>query len=239
MNSSKFSSALVVAALVGQAHASPLRLGYFNTFKSDSRMMIAAPHGGFDLNTDLLALRLVRRLGWSCVAATGFRKKSRPINVNRPTEGVGLKSSQERHTEDARIVYDAFMKHIEEVSPNGIDFYVEIHGMNRPEIYDHIQIATVGISTDDAEKIKRLFGREIAKLGLNYQVTIEGIDDIHFTAMGAKTFGSLKDVSRALHIELPWGLRVQQMTEGVELLAAVLPKVAKLLTCDGRLESVL
>lgn len=238
MNSLKISSAIVVAALVGQAHASPLGLGYFNTFKSDTRMMIAAPHGGFDLNTDHLALRLVRRLGWSCVVATGFRKKSHPINVNRPTEGVGLRSSQERHTEDARIVYDAYMKHVEESAPNGIDFYVEIHGMSRPEIYDHIQIATVGVSIEDAEKIKMLFQQEIEELGLSYQVTIEGLDDIHFTAMGAKKFGSLKDVSRALHIELPWGLRVQQMDEGVELLAHVLPKAAALLTdCPHRLAS--
>lgn len=227
---------LLVSALIGRAHASPLALGHFNAFKSETRKMIAAPHGGFDLNTDHLSLRLIRKLGWSGVVATGFRKDSHPINVNRPTEGVRLKSWQERHTEDARIVFDAFMNHVAEAAPSGLDFYVEIHGMSRPDISDHIQIATVGVSIDQAQAIKDFFEQALRGLGLNYQTKIEGVDRLHYTAIATKSFGSLKSLKPALHIELPWQLRVQKMDKGVELLAKVLPEAAALLIdCERRL----
>lgn len=228
MNYLKMAATLVVAATMSQAYGSPLAFGHFIVVKSQTGHLIAAPHGGFDLNTDHLTLRLIRRLGWSGVTATGFRQRTHLINVNRPTEGVGLSPEQERHTENAQIVFDEFIKKLDEASQGDVQFYVEIHGMSR--IADEIQIATVGVAPSEAERIKKIFRLKLRELFLaqKYQPMIEGVDQIHFTAAATKKFGSLKSVSRALHIELPWGLRMQDMDKSVELLADVLPKIARL-----------
>ena len=207
----------------------------FGTFTSDERHspnLLTAPHGGFDLGTEVLTRDTARNLGWDSVIAVGFRQRSHPINVNRPTEGIGLAAAVEAHTDGAKLVYDAFHEKVfKDFEHGGPEFYVEIHGEGRAELQGTIEIATVGVSPEQAGKIAAIFRAELKALALptNYRVAIEGQDKIFFMASASKKIGILSEVHRALHIELPRKLRTEDPSSTIQLLTHALPRIADLL----------
>src|SRR5262249_56641423 len=98
---------------------------------------------------------------------------------------------------------------VREVSHGPLRFYAEIHGNGRPEAVDRIEIATVGVDVEEAEKLRTLFelvrdAHLRARPGaLRLAVRIEPADPLVYTASGAKRTGILHLSERALHIELP------------------------------------
>src|SRR5207249_9148764 len=86
------------------------------------------------------------------VVATGFTLEpdrpdgpGRRYQVNRPMEGVpGRPAAQEVSSDGARRVYEAYEQRVRAVAQGPLAFYVEIHGNNRREAAQRIEIATVG-----------------------------------------------------------------------------------------------
>ncbi len=187
--------------------------------------VLAAPHGQFDYRTEHITALVAFRLKWSYVIARGFRTFRKPINVNRPTEGVRLAAGEEKHTHDAMLVFRQYESHVRELNPQ---FYVEIHGATL--IQNRIEIALNGVSPTIAAKIRGIFQAEVNQLDLNVTVAIDGLDNIHYTAMGAKQWGMLGQLAPGLHIELPPQLRDVDIRPTVELLTRALPQVLALTT---------
>lgn len=182
--------------------------------------LIAAPHGGFDYNTEHIARDVAQQLQWSYLVAVGFRSFANPINVNRPTKGVRVGADGEFHTHDALLVFRQYQKHVQDIRPN---YYVEIHGAEF--IQDRIEIAVNGIDAGQAKQIKLVFEEESARLNLNIEIAIEGVDKIQYTAIGAKRWGVLGQVSPAMHIELSPQLRENNLAPTVALLTKSLDRI--------------
>ena len=207
-------------------------LGNITTRVGRPGVVVAAPHGSSDLGTGEMAGEIARRTGFGLVVATGFNVASetrerpgRRYQVNRPVEGVpGRPPDEEIASAGARSVYETYERGVQKVSQGPLRFYVEIHGNNRGDTADRIEIATVGVDREQAVKLRTLLElirdahlRACAPAP-RLEVRVEPADPLLYAASGAKRGGILRLPQRALHIELPRAAR----HEGRELYTLIL-----------------
>ena len=153
-------------------------------------------------------LSLVVAMGFSHLGADGRR-----LNVNRPTESVpGTPARLEAESEDARRVYEAYRRHVAQAAQGPLRLYVEVHGNAHKESAGRLEIATVGLSREDAWRLKTLFelirdSRLDDPAVPRLEVWVESLDPVRYTASAAKQAGMLAVAPRALHIELPRAAR--------------------------------
>lgn len=186
-------------------------------------VVVAAPHGTSDVGTGDIAAELARRTGFGLVVAAGFtieaattERPGRRYQVNRPFEGVpGRPPSEETSSEEARRVYDTWERRVRETAGGTLALYAEIHGNNRRETADRIEIATVGVDREDAQRLRTLL--ELIRdahlrahaSAPRLTVLVEPADPLFYAASGAKRDGILRLPARALHIELPRAARAE------------------------------
>ncbi len=206
-------------------------------------LVIGAPHGRSDAGTDRISMELARRTGFGLVVAVyaDLDAGRRRLNVNRPTEGVqGASPSEEVSTEQARQVYDAYVARVKEVAQGPLTLYVELHGNGRSESAGRIEIATAGVSREDAWRLKALLeltrdahlqGKpELPRL----DVLVEPLDRLYYTASAVKQVGILKLPQRAIHIELPRAARTRGREAYTDVLADFLSQAGHLLVAAER-----
>jgi hypothetical protein len=185
-------------------------------------LVVAAPHGSSDVQTGEIAAEVARRTGFGLVVATGFNieadtreRPGRRYQVNRPFEGTPNRPpSEETASEGARLVYESYERRVREIAQGPLRFYAEIHGNNRGESGGRIEIATVGVDKEYAQRLRALCEmiRDAHLRGHGgaprLDVLVEPADPIFYGASGAKRDGILRVPERALHIELPRAARV-------------------------------
>jgi hypothetical protein len=181
-------------------------------YRPGNDIVLAAPHGDFDIGTFELVRQLCERHPqWSCILATQFRGEgsaAQPFNVNRPTL---LNDDDCEHPSPlAHRVFTAWMEKVKRVRPK---VYVEIHGNVRLDSADRIEVAHKGYSVDVLKNLLR-----------HPSFAIDGIDEIWFRASQNKACGSMQMVNQALHFELPAALRLTD-----EARSAALPILEKAL----------
>jgi hypothetical protein len=186
-------------------------------------LVVAAPHGSSDVQTGEIAAGVARRTGFGLVVATGFNiepdtseRPGRRYQVNRPFEGMPSRPpSEDIGSDGARVVYETFERRVREIAQGPLRFYAEIHGNNRRESAHRIEIATVGVDREYAQRLRALCelirdahlrGHPAAP---RLEVLVEPADPIFYAASAAKRDGILKLPERALHIELPKAARVE------------------------------
>ena len=172
-------------------------------------VVIGAPHGSFDEHTAELVEQVSYRTGLAAVIAKGFTPTECAgwrINVNRPTETRYPTGEIEIDSQRAQVVYRAFKEALRKASHNGIGLYIDVHQNGRQS---NIEVATVGISRDEASLVKQTY-REIRDRLLEnapdvaaVDLLIEPLDKIEIGAWGAKTHGILSVAKKSLHFELP------------------------------------
>jgi len=202
--------------------------------------VIGAPHGTTDPLTGDFAAELASRTGFGLVVATGFAiepdapgRPGRRFQVNRPFEGVpGRPPIEEVRTEDARRVYLAYEKRVQEAAQGPLAFYAEIHGNNRRESASRIEIATVGVDANLAARLRALYElNRDAHLSFlpavpRVDVLVEPADPIFYGASGSKRDGILRLPVRALHLELPRLVRTEAREAYLAILTDFLAQAA-------------
>lgn len=205
-------------------------------------VVVAAPHGASDVGTGDIAAELARRTGFGLVVAAGFtieadttERPGRRYQVNRPFEGVpGRPPSEETSSAEARRVYDTWERRVRETAGGTLALYAEIHGNNRRETADRIEIATVGIDAELARRLRTLF-ELIRDAHLRGQaeaprltVLMEPADPVFYAASSTKRAGILRLPQRGLHIELPRSARTSWRTVYTAILADFLNQMLAL-----------
>ena len=230
-------------ATVAPADAVSAR-GRFEVRAGRPGLVIGAPHGTSDSGTDIMGRELARLTGWGLVVVTGFSHldaAGRRLNVNRPTESVpGSPARLEAETEEARRVYQAYQRHVSEAAQGALLLYIEVHGNGHQESAGRVEIATVGVSREDAWRLKTLLELiRDSRLGAGdgvprLEIRVESVDPLRYTASAAKQRGALAASRRALHIELPRPARTTYRDAYTELLADFLTQSAAFLAPPGR-----
>jgi hypothetical protein len=217
----------------------PLARGQFIARLGKPGLVIGAPHGGSDDGTDAISRELAERTGFGLVLASGFDKidpRRRRFHVNRPTEGIpGRPPSEEVFTDEARLVHEAYVQRVKDVAQGPIRLFVELHGNARQESAGRIEIATVGVDSQQAWHLRTLLELirdahlrawpEAPRLG----ILVEPLDRLHLNASAAKQTGILRLPQQALHIELPRAARIQGREAYLEILAEFLKEASALL----------
>ena len=172
-------------------------------------VVIGAPHGTFDEYTAEVVKQISFRTGIAAVIAKGFTPIEAGgwrINVNRPTEKYYPRGEFELASSRARAVYDCFKEVVLEASQGELELYIDVHQNGRQK---NIEVATVGISSEHARAIKKMY-REIRDRSLKnisgrapVDLLIEPIDPIEIGAWPAKAEGILGAAKKSLHFELP------------------------------------
>jgi hypothetical protein len=197
----------------GQIAARPGRPGF----------VVAAPHGTSDVRTGEIATEVARRTGFGLVVASGFvlepeagERPGRRYQVNRPFEGSPSRPpSADTRSDAARRIYDLYERRVRETSQGPLRFYTEIHGNDRLESSGRIEIATVGVDKEYAQRLRALaeLVRDAHLRGQTrvprLEIVVEPADPVFYAASGAKRDGILKLPERALHIELPKAARLE------------------------------
>jgi len=203
-----------------------LALGSITDYDRNSAYILSVPHGKYDINTGDLGESFCQQINWDCIIAEGYRSKDHPINVSRPTEGIGVSTGYETLTSRAQIVFDAYMDAINSIIDDNYKLYVEIHGHSRAESAWQIEIATVGLSIPQSERIKYLLQNELDLVGLpDYEILVENIDDIYYKAQSSKSNGTLSNFSPVIHMEFPIELRRNHLSSITEFIISALPNL--------------
>ncbi len=209
-------------------HTQRLPLGSLEWEVTAKGILVTAPHGTFDRNTDAIAVEAAKWLKVGYVVARGFNPRVR-INVSRPTEGSGLACKQERQTERAREVYQEYDRLVALASGGAPQrLYVEVHGNSRAETSGNLEIATKGISAKEAAEMKAAYPAILNVVRMEWpsyavlQLLIEPVDRLYWTASCVKRIGTMADdkVARALHFEFPVAVREEPMIPATALLVA-------------------
>jgi hypothetical protein len=216
---------LILAGCATQTVEYPAKhpLGQIDTRPGRAGLVVAAPHGSSDSQTAEIAAEVARRTGFGLVVATGFNLEpdtrehpGRRYQVNRPSEGVPSRPpSEDTASDGARVVYDTFEQRVRETAQGPLRFYAEIHGNNRRESAGRIEIATVGVDREYAQRLRALCEliRDAHLRGHadapRLDVLIEPADPVFYAATGAKRDGILRLPERAVHVELPKTARVE------------------------------
>ena len=212
--------------------------GSFQVRKGRPGIVIGAPHGTSDKGTDIIASDLAGLTGFSLVVARGFSHvdaEGRRLNVNRPTESIpGAPPGLEGQTHEARRVYEAYRRHVAEAAQGPLRLYVEVHGNGHEPSAGRVEMATVGLSRDDAWRLKTLFelirdSRLDDPTVPRLEIRVEFLDPLRYTASAAKQVGMLAAAPRALHIELPRAARTTYREPYTKLLGAFLSESATFL----------
>jgi hypothetical protein len=172
-------------------------------------MVVGAPHGTFDVHTAEMVRRICLGTGLAGVIATGFTPTESGdkwrINVNRPSERHVSLTLSEIPTARARTAFEQFKKSVLAAAGGKLDLYVDIH----QNAGTRIEVASVGISSKEAQRIKDTFRllRDQALAGRQdiavVELAIEPVDELEVGAWPAKADGILKLAAKSLHFELP------------------------------------
>jgi hypothetical protein len=211
-----------------------MELGRFDTIPSRARrrgLVIGAPHGSYDAYTAGIAKQLAFQTGWAAVIARGFTPTEsgdgRRINVNRPTERHVSLSEREFETERARAAYEQFKTSVLSAAGGNLELYIDIHHNDG----SRIEVATVGLSKEEARVIKKAYrvARDQALLGRPeiavVELAIEPLDELEVGAWAAKTHGILSVAPRSLHFELPAPVIVMASDRQREIYTGVLAQL--------------
>jgi hypothetical protein len=172
-------------------------------------VVVAAPHGTFDEHTADLVRRISYRTGMAAVITGGFTPTETAgwrINVNRPSERHYPGGEIEIGSARSRTVYEKFRDAVFAVADGDLELYVDIHQNGSQAA---IEVATVGISAEQARAIKKSFSEisQVALKGLaplpTVEFRIEPLDRIQIGAWAAKAGGILSIAKKSLHFELP------------------------------------
>jgi hypothetical protein len=222
-------------------------LGRFDSIPSRTGragIVIGAPHGSYDEYTAEIVKQLAFETGLAAVIARGFTPTEAGgwrINVNRPSEKTFLAPEFEIQSARAEEVYQTFKTIVFDAAGGDLNLYFDVHQYGRDA---SIQIATVGLTTKEALRIKQNYQRirdSLLKVDSDtpaVELLIEPLDNVEIGAWPAKANGILGLARKTLHMELPLhsALGTEKSREVyTTILAEFVKQTARELTIDDEL----
>lgn len=180
--------------------------GYRQATQGLEGVVIGAPHGRVDPDSDILATALSDRTGAGLVIAYGFKSKrlsvTQPIVSSRPYP-TSSSSPLERGS-----VFRDYKRILRRAARGRLSLYVGIHRSGESEASDRIEVATSGLTFEEAGALKEAYdqirdqiiaGREAPSLIM----AIEPLDRISWRVSGVKHHGVLLIAEKGVNIRLP------------------------------------
>jgi hypothetical protein len=217
--------ALTIAGCATVSKEDALKYGSFEVVHGNAApkgVVLGAPHGTADTNTDMITKLVAQDLGYPAVIARGFTKKEtgdHRINVNRPTEGAGLRPSEEIGSVRAEHVYAEYSRLEVEASGGEVKVLVEFHCTGDRLVGGVINVGTSGLSAEQATRVKQMYYRALDAVTIGTHVrrvdlAIEPIDRVPMGSGAAKARGTPRLARRAMEIEMPISMTTLAVGDG-------------------------
>ena len=167
-------------------------------------VVIGAPHGRTDRNSDILATALSDRTGAGLAIAYGFGSKRIPVNQPIVRTGAYPASSK---VPQRGSVFREFRKILQQAAKGELDLYIGVHRSGTGKS-DRIEVATSGLTFEEAMALKAAYmgirdrlalGKEAPRL----EMAIEPLERISWRDSGVKHHGVLLIAEKGLNIRLP------------------------------------
>jgi hypothetical protein len=191
-------AALVAALVISCAPAAPApeevaKLGHLSTLASTPAMsgvIVGVPQGDQSALAAAAAQALHASGGVGVVVAHGYQ--AHDIGVATPVEGNAPLYARRDHTPRARAVYREYVDALRRAAGGALGLYLEL----RESEGGNVEVATVGITRDEARRIKAL------RLGAVH-ARVEPLDTIAYDPWGTRNDGVLLVPPKSLSIMLP------------------------------------
>jgi hypothetical protein len=189
-------------------------------------IVIGAPRGGSDRNTDVIAGDLARLTGFGLV-------------VMRGPGGPGVDSHRLAVTavrldpgaREAWRADEAYRRHVAEAAQGPLALYIEVRGDGPGPSPGHVGIRTVGLGPDDAWRLRTLF--ELIRDSRLEDPAVPRLEARVESAEGAGA-GPPVVAPRALHIDLPVAARTTYRDAYTRVLGAFLSESVAVLVSGRR-----
>ncbi len=201
-------------------------LGSFEFRESISGMegiVIGAPHGGTDRLSDSLAKSISDRTGAGLAIAYGFRSKRISVNqpIVRPRPYPTSWSFPQRGS-----VFREYRKILRKAAKGEVDLYIGVHRSEKREATDRIEVASSGLTFEEAMALKEAYTRIRDRLAAGkeaprLEMAIEPLERISWRDSGVKHHGVLLIAEKGLNIRLPQSF---SSDSGGELYAEILSR---------------
>ena len=189
-------------------HENVPRLGRFEFRQAADGLegiVIGAPHGRTDRLSDSLAKSISDRTGAGLAIAYGFRSKRISVNqpIVRPRPYPTSWSFPQRGS-----VFREYRKILRKAAKGETDLYIGVHRSSDKEAADRIEVATSGLTFEEATALKEAYdqirdrlaaGKEAPRL----EMVIEPLERISWRVSGVKHHGVLLIAEKGLNIRLP------------------------------------
>jgi hypothetical protein len=198
------------AALTDAERESVDALGRFEHVPGRAGAVVAAPHGTSDAGTLAMAKALRARTGASGVFVTGFwdgRTRQR-INVNRDTEqtmGANSEVLQKTYSARAAHVNARYTALVRQAAQGPLRWFFEIHSNSMPRHDTSVEVATLGVTREEARRFKDVFlaerGRRLPPEAPQLAINVAPVDKVWFNYQASS---SISDYSqKGVLIETP------------------------------------
>ncbi|MBI2349765.1 MAG: hypothetical protein HYV05_14075 [Deltaproteobacteria bacterium] len=167
-------------------------------------VVIGAPHGRTDRNSDMLATALSNRTGAGLAIAYGFRSKRVP--VNQPIVRTGAPPGSWKFPQRGSV-FREYRKILRRAAKGEIDLYIGVHKWGTAEA-DRIEVATSALTFEEAMALKAAYmgirdRLAPAKGAPRLEMAIEPLERISWRDSGVKHHGVLLIAEKGLNIRLP------------------------------------
>ena len=168
-------------------------------------IVVGAPHGRTDRLSDSLAKSISDRIGAGLVIAYGFRSKRISVNqpIVRPRPYPTSSGFPQRGS-----VFREYRKILRKAAKGEIDLYIGVHRSEKREATDRIEVASSGLTFEEAMALKEAYTRirdrlAAGKEALRLEMAIEPLERISWRVSGVKHHGVLLIAEKGLNIRLP------------------------------------
>ena len=115
--------------------------------------MIGAPHGRTDRYSDRIARTISDRTGAGLVIAYGF--KSKRLSVTQPIMGSRPYPISSPNPMRRGSVFREYKRILWELTDGDLDLYIGIHRSSEKEVADRIEVASSGLTLEEATALKK------------------------------------------------------------------------------------
>ncbi|MBI2358511.1 MAG: hypothetical protein HYV04_06330 [Deltaproteobacteria bacterium] len=169
-------------------------------------VVIAAPHGTTEQDSDRLAISVSDRTGAGLVVAYGF--KSRRLGVAQPVARSRPYPAAADGAFRAASVFTEYTKILRMAARGELQVYIGIHKTDEVALADRVEVATSGLTYEQARALKESYLRIQDRLthgdeGSKLALMIEPLDRISWRVGGVKHHGVLLFAQRGLDVRLP------------------------------------
>ncbi|MEK7783458.1 MAG: hypothetical protein AAB279_05990, partial [Candidatus Binatota bacterium] len=168
-------------------------------------IVIAAPHGRTDRHSDKIARSISDRTGAGLAIAYGF--KSKRLGVSQPVVRSGPYPASWRSSQRGSV-FKEYRKVLRKAAKGETELYIGVHRSSDKEAADRIEVATSGLTFEEAMALKEAYTRIRDRLAAGkeaprLEMAIEPLERISWRVSGVKHHGVLLIAAKGLNIRMP------------------------------------